>query len=484
MSSRLLSTLAAVACLTLLCPADSQAISEDLQLPNLGTSSGTLFSPQQEYELGQAWLMSYRRQAPVVNDPLISDYLEHLVFNLATHSELEEVKIDVVVVDNPTMNAFAVPGGVMGIHNGILLSARTEDQLASVISHELAHLSQHHFARRVEQQQKAYLPTLAGMLAGLVLAATAGGDAGMAAITATQAAALESQLSYSRQNEQEADRLGMRTMVSAGMDPNAVAAMFEEMQRDSRLYSTRVPEFLLTHPVTQSRIADARNRAANYPPAEREVDIEYQLMQARVRLHFEKNLHQAVIRFRSELADPARNPQVARYGLALALLKQSKLDEAQKELDLLLEASPDRISFLVAQAEIMIARGDLEQAQALLKRQLAYNPENHPLTMTYFEALRRAGKAAEGEALLTRHIAGRPKDPELWYQLAEIRGLAGNIVGVHEARAEYFYLNGGIDAAIKQLGYALPLVKQDYPAQVRIEQRIRDLQQWKEKSQF
>ena len=199
----------------------STTSSEELKLPNLGESSTSLFSPEQEYKLGRAWLRMFRSQAPTIDDPLLQDYLEDLIYRLVTHSELQDRRIEVVIVDNPVINAFAVPGGVIGIHTGLLMYAQSEDELATVLAHEIAHLSQRHFSRGVEQQKSMVPLTLAGLLVSAVLIATTGGNAGMAALTATQAAALDARLRFSRANEQEADRIGMQTMVDAGMDPQA-----------------------------------------------------------------------------------------------------------------------------------------------------------------------------------------------------------------------------------------------------------------------
>ena len=242
---------------------------EELKLPNLGENSTSLFSPEQEYQLGRAWLRMFRSQVPTLDDPLIHDYLENLLYNLATHSELQDRRIELVVVENPVLNAFAVPGGVVGVHTGLMLYAQSEDELATVLAHEIAHLSQRHFSRGVEQQKKQQPLSLAGMLAGLVLIATTGSSAGMAALSASQAAAIESQLRFSRANEQEADRIGMQTMAEAGMDPHAAPAMFERMLTATRYSSgNRVPEFLRTHPVTTNRIAETRARAAEYEVGE------------------------------------------------------------------------------------------------------------------------------------------------------------------------------------------------------------------------
>ncbi|NND68538.1 MAG: M48 family metalloprotease, partial [Halioglobus sp.] len=242
-----------------------------------------MFSSEYEHQLGRAWLSVFRSRAPTVDDPLLFDYLENLIYTLVTHSQLEDRRIELVVVENPTINAFAVPGGVVGVHNGLLLWAQTEDELATVLAHEIAHLSQRHFSRGVEFQQRQQPLTLAAMLASFVLLATAGGDAGMAALSATQAAAQQSALRYSRGNEQEADRIGMQTLVAAGMDPHAAPAMFERMLKSTRYSGGKnVPEFLRSHPLSENRIADTRNRARQYPKEIRPQSLDYQLMRARV----------------------------------------------------------------------------------------------------------------------------------------------------------------------------------------------------------
>ncbi len=232
------------------------ATASNINLPELGDSSSALVSPHQERELGQTWLRMFRSRVLTSSDPILYSYIEDLLHGLVEYSELTDPRLEIILVKKAARKAGVVPGGVCGGQSGLFLYAESEDQLASVLAHELAHLSQRHFARGVEKRQKSSIPTMAAMLASLVLAATVGGDAGIAAMTATQAAALDSQLRFSRQNEQEADRIGMRTMVAGGLDPNAVPSMFERMLKSTR-YSQRPPEFLLTHPVTESRIADS-----------------------------------------------------------------------------------------------------------------------------------------------------------------------------------------------------------------------------------
>jgi predicted Zn-dependent protease len=456
-------------------PVWPQGPGDDIRLPALGDGASSLFSIEQEHLLGRTWLKVFRSQVRTVNDPLMQEYLENLTYRLATHSKLQDRRLEIVIVDNAALNAFAVPGGIVGVHNGMFLHADTEAQLASVLSHELAHISQRHFARGVEQQQRATLPTLAGMLGALVIAATAGGDAGMAAMTATQAAALQNRLNYSRQNEQEADRLGMETLVAAGYDPNAVAAMFDKMRQAMRYAGQRPPEFLLTHPLTENRISDARNRAREYPRKVYVDNLDYQLMRARAELQLTTNLQQTIRRFEGRLAEPARATVADRYGLALAYLKNGEFDKAREHLQPLLAQDPRRLPYLAADIEIAIGAGDLKTALARAEQELRIAPGNHPLTMLYADALIKARQYQRAEAVLAEHSKRRPSDPAVWYLLAEVHGLAGNIVGVHQARAEFFVLTGVLDRAQQQLSYALPLVRGDKLATARIEERIKQI---------
>ncbi len=451
---------------------------EALKLPNLGEASTSMFSAEYEHQLGRAWLSVFRSRAPTVEDPLLFDYLENLIYQLVTHSQLEDRRIELVVVENPTMNAFAVPGGVIGVHNGLLLWAQTEDELATVLAHEIAHLSQRHFSRGVEFQQRQQPLTLAAMLASFVLLATAGGDAGMAALSATQAAAQQSALRYSRSNEQEADRIGMQTLVAAGMDPHAAPAMFERMLKATRYSgSENVPEFLRSHPLSENRIADTRNRARQYPKEDRPQSLAYQLMRARVSVSLAGTPEEAVQQFHGELDGTPRSRDAAMYGLVLALTAAGRGDEAREELQPLLKKDPDRLEYILADAEIDIATNRAAAAVKKLSAQLAVNPGNQPLTMAYARALMNNRQAHIAEEVLVAQSKNRPHDPGLWYLLAEVQGLSGNIAGLHQSRAEYFILHGNLDEAKKQLSYARNLTRGDYVATATISERLREVEE-------
>jgi len=455
----------------------SWSATDDLKIPNLGESSTSLFSADYEHQLGRMWLRSFRGQAPITTDPLLHSYLESLVFELVQHSELQDRRIELVIVDNPTINAFAVPGGVIGVHSGLFQYAVTEDEFATVMAHEIAHLSQRHFSRRMEMAQEQGPMQLAGLLAGVLLAATVGTDAGMAAMTTAQGLAQDAQLRYSRANEAEADRVGPRTLYNAGMDPYAAPQMFERMYAATRYsQSGRIPEFLRTHPLSEKRISDTRTRAMQYPKRIRSVSLDYQLMRARVAVQAARTPEEAVAFFRSALQGDSISSAATTYGLVLALTAAGRADEAALALDSIWSGDSDRIEYVIADAEIDLARGNSARAVATLERRLELSPGNHPLTMSYAHALQQAGSPHLAEAVLIEQSRRMPGDPGLWYLLAEVQGLAGNIVGLHRSRAEYFILINALDAAERQLTYAQNLVGSDFTTSSLINQRMRDVQ--------
>lgn len=462
---------------------NSLTASETGNLPMLGDSASAQVSLQQEHELGRTWLKALRSQTQELDDPLLYDYLEHLLYRLAEHSQLQDRRLELVVVKNPDLNAFAVPGGVVGVNAGLFLYARNEQELASVLAHELAHLSQRHYSRAVEAAQRNAIPNMLALLGSVIIAATAGGDAGIAAISATQAAALDQQLRFSRSREQEADRVGFQTLVNAGIDPRAMASMFERMLAAKRLSGSQPPEFLLTHPITESRVADARGRAEQLTSINflDQNDLEYQLMRNRIKLAFSASPSHAVQQFNTELqqANPA-NKSAARYGLALAYAKAGQSQQARQTLQPLLDAEPNRISYIVAYAEINNSAEDQIKVETLLRKQLALNPDNYPLSMALADNLRQQGKYELAQGLLDKLSKQHPQRPNLWLALAETYGLNQNRVGTHLATAEYAVLTGNMDEALKQLDYALLKSDKNFLLTTRVEQRKADIQKIQE----
>jgi beta-barrel assembly-enhancing protease len=464
---------ASLACALLLAtPASGQSPGE-APLPSIGGVGGGLISEQQENDIGRQVMISIRRSANQIEDPLVYSYLSAITYRLVPSTPLENPDLTLALIDSPAINAFAVPGNIVGVNGGLFLNAETEQQFASVMAHELAHLSQRHFARRLEQQEMSAPLQIAGMLAGIVLTAVTQSDIGIAAIAGTQAMAVQNMLAYSRSHEQEADRIGMEILASAGMDPEGMPEMFQIMMRQNRLQGNQVPEYLSTHPLTQSRVSDTMSRAKQYPESSYEDSLEYHLVRARLQVRYARSADVAVNTFRSDLEQATpENGSSLQYGLAVALLRNSQPAEAETELRKLLDRNPGRITYLVTLAEALVEQEKYQEARQMMLTALDKNPGNYPITEKLATIEIKAGnaeKAAERLKQLTRQLPGRE---HLWLQLAEAEGMARNIVGVHRARAEYNILMGDLEAAERQLRQAQEKLPPGTPTRQVVTERL------------
>jgi predicted Zn-dependent protease len=456
--------------LTLACLLASPGFADDL--PSLGDASSAIVSPQQEYQLGRAWLGMLRAQVSQLSDPQLKDFVETTVYRLAETSQVQNPRLEFILINSRQLNAFAAPGGIVGVNGGLFLNAQNEAEYAAVLAHELAHLSQRHFARGVEAQQRMQVPVLAAMLAGIVMAAAGAGDAGIATIAGTQAAAIQEQTRFSRQNEQEADRIGMINLGKAGYDPRAMPNMFERLMRQYR-FDAKPPEFLLDHPVTESRIADTRNRAEQEKKGGKEDSVQYQLMRARVALYYEESSGLAAKRFRALLEDNPRS-EYARYGLAIAQIKASQLNDARETLKPLIAKDPNNITYNLAQVEIDVANNKYADAQQRLDRMKVQFPDNYPLNQARVDLLIKQNKPVEAEQGLDQLLKSRPSDPDIWSLVADVRGLSGNMIGSNQARAEYFALTGDYRQAQQQLDIAKRRANNNFQLASRIDARQKD----------
>jgi beta-barrel assembly-enhancing protease len=456
--------------LTLACLLASPGFADDL--PSLGDASSSIVSPQQEYQLGRAWLGMLRGQVSQLSDPQLKDYVETSVYRLAETSQVQNPRLEFILINSRELNAFAAPGGIIGVNGGLFLNAQNESEYAAVLAHELGHLSQRHFARGVEAQQRMQVPMLAAMLAGIVMAAAGAGDAGIATIAGTQAAAIQEQTRFSRSNEQEADRIGVINLEKAGYDPRAMPNMFERLMRQYR-FDAKPPEFLLDHPVTESRIADTRNRAEQEKPGGKVDSLAYQLMRARVALYYEESSGLQAKRFRAELDENPKS-DYAHYGLAIAQIKASQLNDARETLKPLLAKDPNNIPYNLAQVEIDVANSKMADAQQRLDRMRTLYPDNYPLNQARIDLMLKQNKPAEAEKGLEQLLKSRPADPDVWNLVADVRGLSGNMIGSNQARAEYFALTGDYKQAQQQLEYAKRRANNNFQLASRIDARQRE----------
>jgi predicted Zn-dependent protease len=451
--------------------------SAEINLPLLGDSSSGIVSKQQEYKLGKSWLQAFRRHVQLHDDPLLQSYLEQLCYDLVAHSDLEDTRLTLVIVNNPTINAFAVPGGVIGIHTGIFTYADNEDQLSSIIAHEIAHLSQRHFARSMEAQRSASAISLAGLLATVIVSSQADTDAAIATLTTAQAISADQQLRYSRSNEQEADRQGIKILTKAGRDPGASADMLNNMLALSRYKGNRPPEFLLTHPVTERRVADTRARTISVKTRHYPESSDYFIMQARAAVIMQNDAKYSVSYFKQKLDANTLQKKAAKYGLALAYSKLGDYKKTSQILTSLLSQDPLNRLLVYSDIENDLLAKNYKSALNKLDYQLKLNRKNYPLQSLLAETLWQSKQYKESARVLSKLSNQRKEDPAIWYKLAEVRGLAGDISGVHKARAEYFILIGAFERAKKQLTLAAKLLAYDFKQLSIIKQRVIDIEQ-------
>ena len=447
--------------------------SEEEYLPELGDTSSSAISLASEYELGRLWIAQLRRSTPELNDPIAQDYLEHLIYRLSEYSQLQDKRLEIVLIDQKNINAFAAPGGIIGVAAGLIFHAETEGQLVSVLSHELAHLSQRHFARRIQRQEDRGLANALIILASIAVAAASTPEAALAG----QQVLAQQALSYSRSNEQEADRIGFLNLVSAGYNPQSMPRMFEKLQSLNRMSGSTELEFLRSHPLTKKRISDSKIRANEIKGSNYKDSLEYHLVRTRTLVHFSKLPRQAVALLKQNLrkAKTKREKIIAGYGLALALSKDNKhsgaLEMARENLNL----DPENLILQTALLEVHInARNNLE-ATALGKQLLEINPNNYPLSMLYARALLNQSDFEKSEEILKKLSLRRKSDPQVWYWLAEVQGLSKNILGLHQSRSEYFYVTGNYNQAIQHLRYALELAGNNFQLNESLRTKIENI---------
>nr|VFJ90437.1 MAG: Putative Zn-dependent protease, contains TPR repeats [Candidatus Kentron sp. H]VFJ91639.1 MAG: Putative Zn-dependent protease, contains TPR repeats [Candidatus Kentron sp. H]VFJ98212.1 MAG: Putative Zn-dependent protease, contains TPR repeats [Candidatus Kentron sp. H] len=457
----------------------------DIMLPDMGDPSGTVLSSADEARLGEAFMREVRARITVVDEPQISAYLHTLGYRLASSGggntkggtpDASRTRFTFFVVKDPAINAFAVPGGFIGVNTGLILTTESESELAAVLAHEIAHIDQHHVARAIQLADKMHPLAMAGMLAA-ILVGTQSSQAGQAAMTAVAAGTAQKQIDFTRAHEEEADRLGIGTLVAAGFDPRAMPSFFERLQTAHRYYS-EPPEFLSTHPVTVSRIADSRNRAEQYPYRQYSDSLTYHLVRAHLTVMMEKDPRKSVEYFDDALrSGKYRNRTGARYGLTLASMAAGDWKRAKTGIRRLLKEEPDNLVFQARLADIELAAGRTRAAIRLYADAIELYPGNKLLTLGYARALLEGNRPEKVVALLDRREGALSRDSALQKLLANAFSRLGRAVEANAALAEHYYLEGDLDSAIRQLRIALNMPDEDYYRSSRIQARLEQFEE-------
>lgn len=448
------------------------------ELPSLGDSASSYVSLQQEHDLGRLWLRQLRGQTTIIDDPLTTVFLENLIYRLVPHSEVTLTDFEFVVVDQRELNAFAVPGGIIGINYGIYLHTRDEDELSAVLAHELAHLSQRHFARRIEAAEKQDPIAIATLLASILLIATNNPDAGFAGLIGSQAASIQSSLAYSRDWEREADRIGIKTLAAAGLDPTAMPSMFQQMLLASR-HQSRPPEFLLTHPVTESRVSDAAGRAEHYPKKPRLTSFEFRLMQHGALIRYQLTPKKRLEHFEKQLTQTRKNTteQAATLYSLAALTLENNSEQALAYLQKIPSPWQDHSATVALKALVLNKLGQHTKALTTLTEAMPFSPNDFVLLSSYADILLQQKNSAEAVRQWRRLSELRPSNPYIWQRLAVAAAEDKQQVLAYRANAEVLFNTGRQQQALRQMELALRQAKAagDFQQEAALKQRLQTM---------
>jgi predicted Zn-dependent protease len=447
-------------------------IAQSIRLPDIGDPSQAYFGPDEEQQLGLDLMRQLRARGAVMDDVQLNEYLNSIGQGIATYADQNGVPYTFFMVRDASINAFALPHNFIGINAGLLLATRREDELAGVVAHEIAHVSQHHIVRAIADMKRMALPMAAAMVAGAALAA-ASKQAGQAALVGAMAAGAQHQISFTRANEQEADRIGMQLMAKAGFDPRGMTDFFAKLERlaggEAR---NQIPDMLRTHPRPESRAADTQDRV-EIPPMRRAAPRDrkaYDLAKARARVLVTDDNNSLIRDLETTLAKGGYASETAeRYAYALALRQAGRYDDARQQVNRLLGGDPDRLAFRIEAAEIALAQGDRTRAWRLFEEARQLYPDDFTLAMSYGRALASQGDPKQALRLLQPHLRRRPNDPALYANYAQAAQRAGDLAATHATMAEYHYLNGELLPAIEQLEQGLrnPGLSPNQEAQLR-----------------
>lgn len=445
-----------------------------VNLPDLGDVAASELSPLAERRLGESIMRDIRWRDPAyLDDPEIEGYINRIGRRLAVASGEGDRPFEFFVINDPTLNAFALPGGYIGVHTGLILAAESESELASVLGHEIAHVTQRHIAQLFGKQSQASMVALASILVA-ILASRSNSQISEAALAAGQAGAIQSQLAYTRAFEREADRIGLQALEKGGFDVRGMPSFFERLQRNTRLYENNAPGYLRTHPLTVERIADMENRVAQMRYRQVVDSPDFGFVRAKLRAAAGA-APDAVRDFEAAIAAGSADP-ANRYGLARALLRAGRIEQANETVETLRgEVAPSPFIDMLA-AELRLAMRDAPAAVGLLEEAVERFPEHASLRYTLIDAMLQAGRPGDAAALARAALLRDNGDARLWALASRAEGAAGRLSAHHRAQAEVYVLRGSLPAAIEQLELARRANDGDFHEMSAIDARMRALE--------
>lgn len=422
-------------------------------LPDLGDVSQAVLTPLQERQIGQQSMMQIRAGKQYLDDAEVNEYLNQLGAKLVENSPEPSLNFEFFAVNDYNVNAFALPGGFIGVNAGLLLITQSESELASVLSHEISHVTQHHLARMIEAQQGDGLVSMAA-IAIAILAARTNPQAAEATIVGVQAANIQKQLNFTRAYEEEADRIGLQLLQKSGFNTHAMPEFLERLQKATRLLDSNAPNYMRTHPITSDRIAEIENRVHNQPYRLIPDSLDFQLVRSKL-IAAQKTAPDAIAYFSDALGrQNYGNPLAQRYGLVNALLRNNQIGRATQELAILRKQAKNNPMIETLTGQVLRAAKNYSGALTFYRTAIQNFPQHLALIYDYIEQLLQAHQAAPALKLLSEQLTRHPGDTTLYEQQARAYALEGKTLEQHQAQAYSYAWQGNLYGAIEQLELA------------------------------
>jgi predicted Zn-dependent protease len=448
------------------------AKADDIKLPDMGSPADAILSSNEEARFGRAIMRDIVNSGSVIDDPLVTEYINEVGNRVAAQTNDGEIDFTFFVVDDNRINAFALPGGFVGVHTGLLEATRNEDELAGVLAHEIAHVTQRHIARAIHANSRQSLLSTAIML-GAMIAGAAGGssDVMQAGMAVAQGSAAQAQINFTRSNEQEADRVGISALAGAGFDPYGMASFFDVMSRqDTRAPDDRAPEFLMTHPVTTARIAEARDRARDFDPVRSVDSISYGIARIRIIVSRFDTPKEAVDYFENR---PYQNQnELERYGRMLAYMRDGSYSKALDIAEGLANRNPEVIAYRIALGDAQVQIGRQDEGLRTFENAVKLFPRNVPLVVAYAERLLDLKQPQKAHAILLDLLNNVPPTPNQIRLIARAASEAQEHAESLYYLSEYRFMIGDLVGGIGYLQQALRVPELQEIQRIRFEARI------------
>ncbi len=441
------------------------------KLPEIGTAGVTALSIEQEKQYGDAFIKVARSSFPIINDPILKEYLSDIGGNLVSQSNAVRFPFHFFLIKNDEINAAAFLGGYVKVHTGLFLHAENESEFASVLAHEISHITQRHLARSLEAQASNTHLTLAGVI-GAVLLSLADPTAGFAMLQTTVAANAQASINYTRANEFEADRIGIQLMANAGFDPAAMSSFFDKLAAQYRFSSTP-PQMLITHPLPDTRITEARDRATLYPNRYYKPSLAFQLAKARIQVRYgTMGAEESLSYFDHQLKTKRfAIKDAALYGKALALIQLKKNPQAKEILTALATKSPDNLFYLDSLTDVDLALGNTQPAIARLQKAAKKMSGHQVITLNLAVALQQNKQYDEAAQLLRSYLQDNSSDTAALGIYIDLLKATEDTVNMHVAMADYATLVANYPKALNSLQSARALATSE-SAIARIDAQI------------